>query len=523
MTEAMARPGVWATIVQRALLGTERAGTSAALTADGPLGMLLSRIEAPDAEHALLSAAALAGTHEAAGRLPTRTSAKRAPPATPESEDLQPAPARVARFLATMLGGVNAEVLPEWLAVVASRRWRVPTPLLPALLDAGQRDPAYWDAITSVLGGRGQWLASQNPDWRYAVIHELPADEEALRAAWETGTREERVAMLGRIRARDRTLGRKLVESTWKEDHPSTRMTFLAVMSEALGPDDELLLERALDDRRQEVRMFAAEVLRVLPGSALLARMTARAQAALTWKPGKLRARGEIIVAPPAELDDALARDGVWEKPPPGTGERAWWLAQIIGSVPPATWSARWNVTPEVLIAAAAEGDWGLALTDGWAAAAVRNRDAAWVEALLASGFPRDKPSSLVPDLDKMLRVLPIDRRQALIATMIKSEPSADILVGLISAAEHPWGDAFGRLVLAWVRKRVAASVKDGGRGDWQLREIIPRLALRLPPTLAKATDDWPAGEDAAGWSRALERFITTLTFRRELHEELER
>jgi len=61
------------------------------------------------------------------------------------------------------------------------------------------------------------------------------------------------------------------------------------------------------------------------------------------------------------------------------------------------------------------------------------------------------------------------------------------------------------------------------GASDWLLREILPRIALRMPPSLAAATQDWPMGEDAGVWARSLERFITTLTFRRELHEELER
>ena len=33
-----------------------------------------------------------------------------------------------------------------------------------------------------------------------------------------------------------------------------------------------------------------------------------------------------VLVRPPVECDAAMRRDGIEVKPPPGTGERAWWL-----------------------------------------------------------------------------------------------------------------------------------------------------------------------------------------------------
>jgi hypothetical protein len=515
-------PGsTWETIVQRALLGTERAASSSTLVADGELGSLLGQIDPSSAESALLDAAALVGAYEAAGRLPAKTSSTPATPATPEAEDLPPVPPRVARFLPTMLAGTNAEVLPEWIAAASARGWRVPTPLLPAILDAGHKTPALRSAIASVLGERGRWLAARNDDWGYAAGRSLPSDEN-LQAAWQTGTPDERCAILELTRGRDAVLGRALLEATWPDEGPAQRATLIALLDIGLGSDDEPFLERALDDRRQEVRRIAAELLRRLDGSAMVARMTVRGRAALAWTPGKLLKKAKLGVEPPSDFDATMARDGIEKKPPAGMGERGWWLAQIISAVPPATWTNEWKTTPDIVLAAAAAGDWTQVLTEGWAAAAVRHGDVPWAEALLASGFPGAKPTPLAPELNQLLGVLPIGRREAYIAMVLRDHAAAGAVPAYVAGAEHAWSEKFARIVLDWMRKRVAAVSTKTGTTDWLLRENFPRIALRIPPSLASATEDWPAFDDA-GWTRALERFTTVLTFRRELSEELER
>ena len=78
-------------------------------------------------------------------------------------------------------------------------------------------------------------------------------------------------------------------------------------------------------------------------------------------------------------------------------------------------------------------------------------------------------------------------------------------------------------MVLDRLRKRVTAGAAQNAAIDWYLRDVIPRLALRVPASLAGATDGWPTGDDAAGFDKALDSFISILTFRRELAEELDR
>jgi len=507
--------------VQHALLGTERSAAVSYATGSTDLVTVLERVGSTDAERALLASAAIVSAYESAGRLPSTEASSSNDVAPADSEDQPVAPAGVAHFLATMLGGVNSQVLREWLSIAATRGWRVPAPLLPALLDVGRANYLQ-GIIRPVLGARGRWLATQNSDWHWASTPAV-VDEATVRAAWDTGTPEDRALLLASVRDRDPALGRRLLESTWETEAASQRALLLATMHRNISAEDEPFLERVLDDRRQEVRRLAASLLCRLPESALVSRMTTRARAALRWKPRQLVKGAEILVEPPTELDAAALRDGIDKKPPTGMGERAWWLSQIVAAVPPQAWVNEWNVDPETIISAALRSDWAQALTEGWAAGTVLHRDPAWIEALLTIGFPGEQPTGLAPKLDALVGALSIERREAFITALLRNDTKGDTPLLYLGAAEHAWSEPFATLVLDRLRKRVTAGAAQNAAIDWYLRDVIPRLALRVPASLAGATDGWPTGDDAAGFDKALDSFISILTFRRELAEELDR
>lgn len=518
-------------IARAALLGTERGAMRTWREFDVPTAVApyLAQLDSADGEGALLNAAALLGAYAAAGRLPSAAADQRATaaPAPPDASDIPVAPSGPSRLLTTMLAGVHAEALPEWLALTADRGWRVPAVALPALLTLATATPALRSPLAAVLGARGRWLAAQHDDWRWAThdTMQLP-DEDTLAMTWQTGAPDERAALLERVRRADASRGRALLESTWEEEPPTQRAALLPRLAAALTLADEPLLERALDDRRQEVRRAAAALLAGLPGSALVGRMTQRARVALRYDAGGLLHRGRLHVEPPAAHDAPMARDGVEKTPPAGTGARAWWLAQIVAAVPPATWSTEWATEPTTLIRAAAHTDWAPPLLDGWGAAAVRFGDAAWAEALLTDASSARQVSRLAPSRAALLAVLPPARREAVVAPALRDRAFDADLVELVVACMHPWSDPFARAVLGWLRQRAARPASSQPDvSDWQLREVLPRLALFVPPSLAAtAAERWPADDEhGRAWERSVEGFLSLLTFRHEIAEEFAR
>jgi hypothetical protein len=92
---------------------------------------------------------------------------------------------------------------------------------------------------------------------------------------------------------------------------------------------------------------------------------------------------GELLITPPSTFDETMRRDGLVERPPPGTGERAWWFEQIIGRTDLSTW----DCGPAALLARPVADEWCSALRGGWARAAITHRDAGWAYALVRLGF----------------------------------------------------------------------------------------------------------------------------------------
>ncbi|GLC24910.1 DUF5691 domain-containing protein [Roseisolibacter agri] len=514
MTSRASAVAAWAGVVQAALLGSTR--TSASLDAAPPdVAALLHALDARDTstERRLLARAAVLSAYVRAGRLPAR---RATPPDDPAPVDDAPVvPPAAARLLATLLVGEHRDVLPEWLARAAAGGWRAPSPLLPALLDLARAAPALQPDVVRVLGARGRWLAARHPDWSWAA----GTSSDTARATWETGAPPARVMALATLRADDAAAARELLAATWRTESAAGRAKLLAALETSLGPDDEPFLEAALDDRSREVRAVAAGLLASLPGSALVARMTERARAALRYEAGGLLRRARLVVTLPGAPDEAAVRDGVQPAPPPGIGERAWWLSQIVAAVPPAAWTAAWGLGAERVVTLLRDDEWTQPLADGWARAALRHRDAEWADALLRANVLVDRHARLAPPRAALLGLLPPARREALLVDALVGRVGVSP-VELLHGAPPPWGDALARHALTWYRRRATGATGLGvtWATDAPVAESLPMLATRIPPALAdEASNGWPA-EPAPPWPRAIERFQSLLALRRALH-----
>ncbi|TDO41366.1 SWIM zinc finger family protein [Paractinoplanes brasiliensis] len=457
----------------------------------------------------LLDAAAVALTRRRAGVLPG--SGHEAVPATP-AETEGPLPSAAGTRLLRILGGavpggaqLAQELLTQWLAAAAERGGHVPPAALPALLDAGRRNSTVRPALARVAGRRGAWLAGMRGDWRWlrdeaTVIVALPD--------WHTGSSGERVGHLTHLRETDPARGRELLESTWAEESSDDRARFLGALATGLSLDDDPFLERALDDRRKEVREAALDLLRRLPGSQLRGRMAERALT-LVRRERRLVGADRLVVTPPEELDAALRRDGVASTPARGIGVGAWLLEEIVAGAPLDTWSE-----PATMLRLARGNDWETPLLHGWAKAAVVQRDPAWAMALLTdvSGALRE---SVRWDLHL---VLPPEELGRLAADALRRD---DGLANRLLAI-HPgqWPEELSVAVLETIAHRARTD-----RHSWQLGELCREAGLAMPPAyadlvgrLALQLDQEPADPSRV---RPVADLARTLTFRQEMLDEL--
>ena len=362
----------WGELVSAALLGTERRAPDASA---------LVAVERESAEERLLAGAATSVVYRRAGALPRAAPERLAPAA---AETLPRCSDAAALRLAVILGGDFGGVLDEWLGLARRRGVRVPEELLPVLLDhaRGQRRAG----VLTVAGERGRWLAALDEGWSWAAAGE---------DAWRTGSLEVRRAWLREQRERDPAAGRTALEEAWGEEEPRARGPLLAELRAGLAPEDEDFLEAVLDDRRQEVRATAAELLARLPGSRLGERMAERARPLLRVARG-LRTRLEAQL--PEALDAAATRDLVLTRPPRGTGERAWRLHQIVAATPLSLWGRELREEPAELVAMPVRDSLRELLHAAWATAAARQGDTTWAAALLSATWDPQLVEVLAPE-----------------------------------------------------------------------------------------------------------------------------
>ncbi len=364
----------WKDFVTVSLLGTEKSGATATLPA--ALGDILEPAGKLPPEAQFLTRAGALALWRRAGWKPVRGEAT-APPLSPSESIPLINPTSIAHLRA-MLDGHCADALPEWLGEVARLNKRVPPELLPVLLEWARQNRARRPLAVSAGGERVRWLATLNPAWNFA------ADDSPEH--WETGGREQRIAILRGWRASQPAEARTKLEAVWSAESADTRAAFLAVLAENLSGEDEPLLERALDDRGKEVRLIAADLLARLPGSSFVARMTARAGLLLTFKRGGLLSRASLEVTLPPDPDAVASRDGLDPKvfgPVNTLGAKATLLTLMVAAIPLRHWTDTFQQTPAELLKTVKKSDFADALVTGWALAAFRQHDANWAEALL--------------------------------------------------------------------------------------------------------------------------------------------
>ena len=523
MTSAPSDLAIWSAAVNTALLGTDRAPPTAPAS-DGALGAASVALVRPESDAAsnLLRVAAAASAYQRCGRTPGRT--QEPPPAPCPLDDRPTCTPAAAALLRRILQGEHESLLRTWLMLATRHDVRAPADTLPAMLDLAGKDPKLRALVRAAGGTRATWLAALNEDWAFAISGENP---DALATIWETGTGMARMEALQWLRQLDPGRARTLLEASWAQEDPDNRVFFLAMLALGLNLADEPFLERALDDRRKEVRQQAAGLLVRLPSSALSTRMVERARQLVTLGKSAILQRPRIDVTPPDEADASMVRDGVNPKPPAGTGlgEKAWVLAQIIGGVPPATWSAAWSTEPAKLIRAADGHEWREPLMAGWLIATERFRDATWARALWDNeGIARIEPKWGAPPLEHVFtRAASADVVDAELRREVDARPDALRGAHRVTVALLRWPNDWSDALADAVAKRLKIYAGSGGvsfTGEFSMRALLERCAHAVPVSAAHAfLDGWPEQSDVwPTWASAVDRLSSVLRFRIDLH-----
>ncbi|MFD3746137.1 DUF5691 domain-containing protein [Nocardia sp. NPDC058633] len=546
-----------AELVSVALLGTARR------SADGV--HLDSAVAAAVPQHAsepatrLLHTAALQDLYLRGGQLP-RT-ASRPEPALDDPRRLLPRPAadRLSRLLAD-----KSPFLPEWFAAATPFDFRLPDVLCVQALSAAS-DSALRAPLLRLAGRRGRWLAARNPAWA-KLVDEFPGEKQPISHAvgidadphidtvaapgagsgpspdtgsgsstgtgtgkdpahdvWLFGTAGERKDWFARTRRANPDAALALLSAAWPKESGPVKAELLALLADGLNPADEALLERALDDRRGDVRRTATTLLNKLPGAAFGQRM-----AALIGSWIQVRADGTVEVTVPAELDAQARRDGItdatdqaklrWDTP----DSTITTLHQAVAATPLTAWAPIVGSTgadaATTALSLTLPPRYAKAIVDGWVDATLAQHDTVWARALFAHATPTEQAVlrrrelfTLLDPADRIEHVLDLDAHQL------------NELHAILPGLDHPWPEPVATHVLRLLgeRARTTARQPHAGAGVYTDRALLTAASVHLPVDLATRITALADTTDDPAWQQAFHRLAHDLTDRATMLEEL--
>jgi Family of unknown function (DUF5691) len=488
MTTALA--DTWAELTATALLGTDRRPLP-----PPPVGPAGEFGHGSDVAVALLDRAAAVQAARRAGAVPEAAGPPL--PACPP-DDRPPCLAPAARRLGRILRGEHADLLEEWLHTLTAAGRAAPPEHLVDLVDRTRAAPGLRPVVVDAAGPVAAWLSELLPGLGWAIGPPM-----GPREAWERGEPVERIEALRRLRSADPAAARELLAPGLPGERAELRAAAYGTLAAGLGPEDESILERGLDDRVAAVRQRAAELLAALPSSAWAQRMARRAARMVEITGPAGHDRFEIALVAP--VPPSWARDGIDAGAPPGTSLGVHVLRQVVAGTPLGWWEAHAPVAHLVVLAA--EHELGPVLLSGWSTAAVRQRDARWAR-LLVGEAPEPglvavlEPADLVylaADVGTVEQVLtPV----ALAAFEALPAPwPAEVRVGVTEAVAALFAQRrVGRHQAPSLRRLVRAL------DPVVLREVAESVGvLALPPPLDGVRDD----------------LVDLLCFRAGLREEL--
>lgn len=447
-----------------------------------------------------------------------------ADPVTPDAPDTRPDVGPAANHRLDVILTTRPELLPEWLGRAARGGRRVSHVHVPDLLDRASRDSSLRPLVAPVVGERGTWLASHNTAWSFIAREPLPTDVHTD-AAWKEGTPARRRRSLFALRATDPAAARDLLaEVLPQESRSEERRALLEALAVSLGPDDEAVLDQALDDRAASVRGLALALLTRLPDSAHAHRLRAHLRAHLGRYQGPPRAVDVVDMdVPTADQLRDLAL--VPPKKRPEARRARWELGRVlITHAPLDTWTAFLGTDPAgVLDLAEDEQDLREALADAaclqaapdWARAVLDHPGAGLAQLLRAGGRNREWPRT-----QELLAALPVgercDRVVAALASVAAGPTTGKtdlhVLGEVLRTVDAPWT----RALSDEVTRRLTGPI--GTRDSRGYRFLCEAAAEHMPPEhLDLLPKEPPLEEEGPAYLRLRD----TLRFRLDMHREL--
>jgi hypothetical protein len=243
---------------------------------------------------------------------------------------------------------------------------------------------------------------------------------------------------------------------------------------------------------------------------------------------------GRLTATPPTTYDPAWERDGIISKVPDGAGERAHWLTQALGVVPPEHWEQRFGAPAKELVRAALASEWKHAILYGWSRAAMVFHSGAWAT-VLWDAWREMELDDTTTKYESMIR-------RETITLMLEHLPRSDVEARVLALMElplagvplaptrlfhflpTPWSAELSRRILRRLAPHLERESAAHQSHEWV--DALPLVALNLSvetfvDALAVEQRAFEIDGRAPAFRLQHVRFRETLQLRQRIHEEI--
>lgn len=509
-------------ILKALLAGTSRVN---ALPLEGELATLVDGVGPTGVELRLLRAVAVQAQLQRAGQQPVAS-----PGAPSKPVDPRPAgPTQAGALLreAISLRGERVPLAVCWLRAARASGCRPTSDSIPAMREladltrkgdqawhaaGGEEEPSSEEVAELLAEVGGPTLAWVDRCLTDAAAEDSAALDSLSDAASLTGCERTfktagRVAVraqaLGAGRALDPAAARGWLAECLPQEQAKARVELLAELQTRLGPEDEPLLEAALDDRSPAVREVAQSLLVRLPESALVKRNLQRLTSWVT-----LTADGKLHLSL-GELDKSARRDG-WQ-----ADGKAPDLLDAIGRAPLELAATAIGASLEQLVNSLGPDAMLLGVS------ILSRKDARGAEALLRMGLQGEvswkSQSHLIPSLQRVASADALASLDQLLHQRAVTQPRPHLMLLGAWLSGHP-GPLQASLAQSWGTWLASQELKASDKEAVSKRaQALRGLGLAMDPASTLEVAEWGQLRTDALLRDATELLLRILDLRRRI------
>lgn len=361
----------WDQIINTALLGTDKRTLAAnELPPELAAAAALVQNNTTDKEEQFLQIAALAFNYRQCGVLPLQKEGVTVSKAA--TEEKQYCSPQAIQTLKDILDAESNSLLQFWLQQCDAKSRIVTPELVPSLLTIGTQQKKLQNLVVSCCGKRGDWLSRFNPEWNFSTA---TTNEEL----WQTGSPEQRKAVLEQLRKDEPAKAREWLLQTWAQEDAGTKVEWLMILAINIGEDDIEFLESLAKEKSKKVKDVALWLLKQIPDSPVVQQYQQVLQKTITI--GK---KG-LQIKLPAGLDENLFKTTGLDKLSNNKDftDEEYIIYQLAQAVPPSFWETRLNSEPDVIIRSMQKDPSGKKMLPALVQAVVAFKDQRWATAFM--------------------------------------------------------------------------------------------------------------------------------------------